>query len=231
MRTKKKHVARAKKQMICGKHVIGKKQFAAFTGHPVTACIIILGLYFVMDALLLNVTENAGAGISAACLLLTLVVFYGCYVYGYQKGVQTFNGKDVPCFIKNKKRYIIIMFRIITLLTILIPLGYDEIITKWMPNLDHVYYSSQVFLYVLIAPILEELSFRYFLYDRWAKPKFGMIKGIAISGFLFVICHPVGNINALILYWVPALLFYLVYDSFGLYGSILAHIIFNFIAL
>ena len=82
-----------------------------------------------------------------------------------------------------------------------------------------------------MAPVMEELSFRYLLYDRWAKPRFGTVKAVLLTGFLFVICHPVGNINAMILYWIPTLAFYLVYDSFGLYGSIVAHMIYNFVAL
>ena len=212
------------------KKEVARKRKTLLGSHPVFSGLFIFLVYLIMDDALLNVSKNAGAGLSTGCLLLTLVIFYIFYVSGYASG-HPLQGEDVPACINRKKSYVIWMFRVMTVLTVIIPLSYDEIITKWMPNLDVVYYPSQVFLLVLIAPILEELTFRYFFYDQWAKQKFGVVKGILIVGFLFVICHPVGNLNGLLTYSVPTLLFFLMYDSCGLYGSIAAHVIFNFIAL
>lgn len=198
---------------------------------PLWTAVILIVLYFLMEYILLDVVEDAGAVVSSVCILLALGLFYSLYVAGYQINYPMREGKDIPAYVEKKRRFVLRCFRIMTLLTIIIPLGYDEIIIKWMPNLRMVYYESQVYLYILIAPIFEELTFRYFLYDKWARPKWGALKGFLISGILFVICHPVANLESMVLYWVPTLLFYLVYDSFGLYGSIAAHMIFNFIAL
>lgn len=204
--------------------------FKKMQEHPICTAVILLILYFIMDDVLLDVKENAKTETIFLCLFITLAVFYSCYVMGYQTGAYQ-RGKDIPIFIRHQKRYMTWMFWILTILTGIISLGYDEIITRWMPNLNNVYYPSQVLLLVLIAPIIEELAFRYFLYERWALKKYGTIVGVLITGLLFVICHPVTGMDSMILYWIPTLLFYLIYDSFGIYGSIAAHILFNFIAL
>lgn len=204
-----------------------------FHKRPIVNGILILVIYWILDDLLLNVTDYVGNWQIILSLGLTIMIFYLYYVLGYILGCYpTTNGyKDIPNTVKNRKKYVITMFYLILVLTITIPLGYDTIITKWIPILDHTYYPSQVLLLVCIAPILEELVFRYFFYDQWARIKYGSIKGMIATGFLFVICHPVTDIDSMILYWVPTILFYLIYDSFGLYGSILAHILFNLIAL
>lgn len=212
-------------------HTLLKSQAVYAETHPRVVSAVLIILYFIMDAGMLNVAENAHDGLSIFCILFTLLLFYHLYVAGYQIGINHTAAKDIPAFIRNKRKYVFAMFHILILLTIGIALGYDEIITRWMPNLDAVYYPSQVFVLVLIAPVIEELAFRYFLYDKWAKPAYGLWKGLLISGILFVICHPVTDLNGMILYWMPTILFYLMYESFGLYGSILAHIVFNFIAL
>lgn len=203
-----------------------------FQKHPVGNAFLILAVYWVMDSQLLNVFEDIGSWPAVLGISMTLMIFYLYYVLGYILGYQgEGDGHDVPQSIKNRKKYVMGMFSVLIILTIAIPLGYDKIITKWLPAIDTVYYPSQVLLLVCIAPIMEELVFRYFLYDRWARIKYGTVKGILATGFIFVICHPVSDLNSIILYWVPTLLFYLIYDSFGLYGSITAHILFNLIAL
>lgn len=204
-----------------------------FHKRPILNGILILAIYWVMDDLLLNVTDHVDKWQIILSLGMTLMIFYLYYVLGYIFDCYpaALEYKDIPSNVKNRKKYVMTMFYLLLVLTITIPLGYDTIITKWIPILNQTYYPSQVLLLVCIAPILEELVFRYFLYDQWARIKYGPIKGMIVTGFLFVICHPVTDINSMILYWVPTILFYLIYDSFGLYGSILAHILFNLIAL
>lgn len=204
-----------------------------FHKRPILNGILILAIYWVMDDLLLNVTDHVDKWQIILSLGMTLMIFYLYYVLGYIFDCYpaALGYKDIPNNVKNRKKYVMTMFYLLLVLTITIPLGYDTIITKWIPILNQTYYPSQVLLLVCIAPILEELVFRYFLYDQWARIKYGPIKGMIATGFLFVICHPVTDINSMILYWVPTILFYLIYDSFGLYGSILAHILFNLIAL
>lgn len=201
--------------------------------YPVTAAVILIAAYFIMDMYLLGVSEEVETKTQALCLAGVLSVFYLFYVHQKLFRRKKQKGNDLPGFIADKYQnlYVILGFLVLTGLSAVLFFGYGTITTDWFPKLGDEYYQSQILLLVLMAPVMEELSFRYLLYDRWAKPRFGTVKAVLLTGFLFVICHPVGNINAMILYWIPTLAFYLVYDSFGLYGSIVAHMIYNFVAL
>lgn len=196
---------------------------SAINARPYITAIVVLASYFIMDAALLNVDRDAGWLSVTACLCVTLALFYACYAMQYQFGFQAATRK--------KKMSVVVMFAVLSIVSFIILFAYEDIVAGWFPNLNNIYYPSQVLLLVLIAPISEELVFRYLLYDKWTKTKFGVLRGILLTSILFVICHPVTNIESMVLYWIPALLFYLVYESFGLYGSILAHMVFNFIAL
>lgn len=188
-------------------------------------------LYFLMDAYLLDTGEELKTITLGLCLGGSLGLFYLYYVHGRLFGPERKDTKDIPSFIKNKKRASGIGFLILLLISVLLFIGYDPIATDWFSSLGETYYRSQLTLLLLIAPMIEELAFRYFLYDRWARRKYGVVKGILLTGLIFVICHPVGNIQSIILYWVPTLVFYMIYETFGLYGSITTHMIFNFVAL
>ena len=102
---------------------------------------------------------------------------------------------------------------------------------KLFPVLAERYYNSQLMLMLFVAPVIEEVIFRYLLYDRWLRPKWGWLGGFLASSFLFVICHPVTNVHAMVIYWVPTVLFFLVYHEFGLYGAILIHMVYNMMAI
>lgn len=210
-------------------NTIAGKLDTCFHTHPIVVAILLLSIYFTMDSNLLNVNKDIGMFPVRFFLFFTTAVLYLCYVNGYVFGVSK-PGIDLPGFVKHPKRYVIGIFGLLTILTIIIAFGYDGII-KCMPNLDAVYYPSQIYLMVWIAPVFEELVFRYYLYDNWARKKYGKILGIIFTGIIFVFCHPITDINSLVLYWIPTLLFYMVYETFGLYGSILVHILYNLIAL
>ena len=201
--------------------------------YPVTAAVILIAAYFIMDMYLLGVSEEVDTKTQAFCLAGVLSVFYLFYVHQKLFGRKKQKGNDLPGFVADNYQnlYVILGFLVLIGLSTALFFGYEAITTDWFPRLGDEYYQSQILLLVLMAPVMEELSFRYLLYDRWAKPRFGTVKAVLLTGFLFVICHPVGNSNAMILYWIPTLAFYLVYDSFGLYGSIVAHILYNFVAL
>lgn len=188
-------------------------------------------LYFLMDAYLLDTGEEMEPVLLGLCLGASLALFYLYYVHGRVFGPERKGAIDIPSFCKHPKQAAGIGFLILVLLSVLLFVGYQPMMTDWFPSLGDHYYRSQLTLLLLIAPMIEELSFRYFLYDRWARRKYGIVKGILLTGLIFVICHPVGNIQSMILYWVPTLAFYLIYETFGLYGSIAAHMIFNFVAL
>lgn len=199
--------------------------------HPIKMAAAVLAIYFLMDSYMLNTLKEIGERKTALCFSFAFALFYIGYVAQYHFRCPAPIGKDIPGWIKNPRNYVLNLFLILVIIVQAVSLSYDAIILNWFPNLEITYYRSQVFLLVFIAPVLEELTFRYFLYDRWARIKFGEIKGILLTSFIFVICHPVTNIESMILYWWPALAFYLVYESFGLYGSIAAHMVFNFLAL
>lgn len=200
-------------------------------GHPVMMAVIALASYFLLDSYMLNTLTELGDHQTLFCLSIAFAIFYIGYVMQYQFRCQVSGGKDIPAWVRNRRGYAVTFFWALVLIGHIVFISYDAIILNCFPNLESTYYRSQVFLLIFIAPILEELVFRYFLYDRWAQIKFGTVKGMLLTGLLFVVCHPVTSVDGLILYWVPTLLFYLIYDSFGLYGSVIAHMVFNFIAL
>ena len=204
---------------------------ARLSAHPVTSAAVLLAVYFLMDSYMLNCKDELGGMASGACLAFAFLLFYIGYVARYQFGNAPDGCKDMPGWVRNRKHYAVDVFLLLGIFVAVVALGYDAVMENCFPNLGVTYYRSQVFLLVFIAPLLEELVFRYFLYDRWARIKFGVWKGVLLSGFIFVICHPVTGLDSLVLYWAPTILFYLIYDSFGLYGSVVAHMVFNFIAL
>lgn len=225
-KTKKRKNARQRERpkfMEKVKDYLGRKPFLA--GFSLVV------IYFVMDACLLNTGEELDTPTMTLCLGASLALFYLYYVHRRIFGPEKKDAHDIPSFCKHPKRVAGIGFLVLVLLSAVLFLAYDPIATDWFPSLGDNYYRSSLLLLVLIAPMIEELSFRYFFYDRWARRKFGIWKGVLLTSLIFVVCHPVSNVQSLILYWVPTLAFYLIYESFGLYGSIVAHMIFNFVAL
>lgn len=87
-------------------------------------------------------------------------------------------------------------------------------------------------LSVLMAPFVEEIFFRAFLYQGFAK-KWGMYAGIGLSGFVFGLAH-VADADTLLI--APAIgvigcIFAWSYAKTGsIYPSLIAHVIFNLIS-
>ena len=203
--------------------IFGRKPF--WTGFSLVV------IYFLMDALLLNTNEEMDTLTLGLCQGGALALFYLYYVHARVFRPEKKDAHDIPSFCKHPRRVAGIGFLILALFSFLLFFGYDPLFTDWFPALGDQYYRSSLTLLILIAPMIEVLAFRYFFNDRWARTKFGVVKGILLTGLIFVICHPVTNMEGVILYWIPTLAFYMVYESFGLYGSIAAHMIFNFVAL
>lgn len=201
------------------------KNHIFFQAHPIFAGLIIIVTYFLLDLYMVaaDVPDYFGyMGLGFALLFLYI---------GYVHTIVDNNISGDIKLTKKRKQYIFFGFVILTVLTSIITVGYNSIIAEFIPSIFKNYFKSQVILLIVIAPITEELAFRYFLYDKWAKERFGVIKGMLIVGTIFVLTHPITTIEGFALYWLPTLFFYLIYNNYGLYASIIAHMIFNIVAM
>ena len=193
--------------------------------------ILLLAFYFSLDGMLLNVGTDIPFPKIVLALVLVLVVFFLLYVCRYLLDVPVKNTKDVPLeIIKRPKRYVVMGFIGMTVLTsAFIIVYYFGVSTN--SGVKTIYYASQPCYQVLFAPIVEELLFRYILYDGWARNKLGRFKGAFVVGIIFILFHFPVSIGLFVLYIVPVVFLFLFYEQFGLYGAILAHMTYNFLAL
>lgn len=187
------------------------KKEAFVTKHPLLLAGALAAIYVGLDHVMLTGARECKPTETLFYITISLLLFF--LVYPMRKKSEWIGFACVFAF---------------TILGIGIWKGWGN---EWFPGLDAAYYPSELALFLLIAPVLEELTFRYLLYDMWAKKKYGKWWGMAASGLIFVLCHPITGWQTLCLYWIPALMLYLVYEDWGIYGSILAHVIYNFFAL
>ncbi len=193
--------------------------------------LVLISGYWVLDHLMMNVRENPHMAFIVTFTLAASLILYICYVRDYQKDMGPVGGTDIPKFVKNKRKYTDVGWILITVWGIVLLVGEPFIVPKLFPVLDSKYYQSQIMLMIYIAPVMEEIIFRYLLYDRGLRRKWGWFWGFVVASLIFVICHPVTNLHGLVIYWMPTLLFFLIYNEFGLYGSIVMHMIFNMMAI
>lgn len=208
-----------------------KKPGSFVQGNPKFAVLALGVVYFLLDYLMVDVTENIHPVLTALFTLLAPSVLYIHYVMDYQKGAGPAGGADMPKFIKDKKRYAITGWLVITLWGIAFLAVEPLLVSRFFPVVDKAYYRSQVMSILFIAPVMEEIIFRYLLYDRVLRPKWGRFWGFLAASLIFVAFHPVANMHAFVIYWVPTVLFFLVYQEFGLYGSIVVHMVYNTMAI
>lgn len=202
--------------------------------NPKLCTMIIIVMYFLLEYLMVENTESVESMDRIMIVIFTMLApstLYSYYVADYHRGINPQGGMDMPKFVKNKKKYAIIGWLGITIWGVLFLIFEPVVVPKFFKLLDNTYYGSQIMLMLYIAPVMEEIAFRYLLYDRWLRRKMGWFWGFMAASLLFVICHPVTNVHSLIIYWAPTLLFFLIYHEFGLYGSIIIHIIYNMIAI
>lgn len=193
--------------------------------------LVLIVTYFLLDYLMMSTTEELSKVLTVIFTLLAPSMLYSYYVYDYQRELYPVGGTDVPKFVNNKKKYVTIGWLAITVWGVIFLIIEPFIVPRFFPVLDNTYYQSQILLMLFIAPVMEEIIFRYLLYDRWLKRKWGWFWGFLAASFVFVICHPVTNVHSLIIYWAPTLLFFLIYQEFGLYGAIVMHMIYNMMAI
>lgn len=199
--------------------------------NPKLCTMIMIVMYFLLEYLMVENTESMDRILIVIFTMLAPSMLYSYYVSDYHRGINPQGGTDMPKFVKNKKKYAIIGWLGITIWGVLFLIFEPVVVPKFFKLLDNTYYGSQIMLMLYIAPVMEEIAFRYLLYDRWLRRKLGWFWGFVAASLLFVICHPVTNVHSLIIYWAPTLLFFLIYHEFGLYGSIIMHIIYNMIAI
>ena len=208
-----------------------KKPKSLVQSNPKLTVLVLIVTYFLLDYMMMETTEDLNRILVVIFTLLAPSMLYSYYVYDYQREIYPIGGSDVPKFIKNKKDYTVIGWIILTIWGILLLIAEPFVVPEFFPVLDSTYHQSQIMLMLFVAPVMEEIIFRYLLYDRWLRRKWGWFWGFVAASFVFVICHPVTNMHPLIIYWIPTLLFFLVYHEFGLYGAMVMHMIYNMMAI
>ena len=208
-----------------------KKPKSLVQNNPKLTILVLLVTYWLLDYMMMNTAENLHIALIVIFTLLAPSTLYSYYVNDYQRELYPTGGTDMPKFVKDKKKYATFGWLQITIWGVVLLMAEPFIVEKFFPVLNSTYYQSQIMLMLFIAPIMEEIIFRYLRYDRWLRRKFGWFWGFVVASFIFVICHPVTNMHSLIIYWAPTLLFFLIYHEFGLYGSIVMHMIYNMMAI
>lgn len=195
------------------------------------ALIMMIVIYFLLDYMMMECADEMTRGLIIIFTLLAPSSLYGYYVFDYQREIYPTGGSDVPKYVKNKKKYVTFGWLAITIWGILFMILEPVTVPRFFTMLDSNYYESQILLMLFIAPVMEEIIFRYLLYDRWLRQKWGWLWGCVAATFVFVICHPVTDFNSFVIYWAPTVLFFAIYHEFGLYGSIVIHMIYNMMAI
>ena len=193
--------------------------------------LILIVIYFLLDYMMMGKADEMNRVAIIIFTMLAPSMLYSYYAGDYHRGLFPKGGTDMPVFVKDKKKYALVGWLLITGYAVLFLIMEPVVVPRFFKVVDETYHSSQLALLLIIAPIMEEIVFRYLLYDRWLRKKWGWFWGFMAASFVFVICHPITNVHALVIYWVPTVLFFLVYHEFGIYGSILMHMIYNIMAL
>lgn len=191
--------------------------------HPIFGGLGLILAYFIFDNEFM-----IGSGTTLASdhvVLFSIFASYFAYyiVYLRNKLKEDLSGKD--------KKIEVIFFISLAIVPLIIFYGYDTLITKYLPSISDLYKKSEVIVFLVLAPIFEELAFRFMLYDKWAKPKYGKIVGGLAIGLVFIISHPINGFVGFVVYWLPTLFLFMTYDLGGIKASIVAHLLFNIVAL
>lgn len=202
-----------------------------FLRHPLLFVIVLTTVYLGMDSELLKYANDHNLEETLVALILC-IIFYGCIYIGETfRSDYTSERAGIPSWVKHPQIYARVGFLLyIVFAAIAIPLYY-QYGEQWFPGLYTDYYPSQIVALIFIAPLMEELLFRYLLYDRFAKGKYKKWQAFIFSMIIFTVCHPVTSLRTFNLYLVPSFLLYAVYEELGIYGSLFIHMAFNLIVL
>lgn len=82
----------------------------------------------------------------------------------------------------------------------------------------------------IISPIYEEIFYRGFLY-RWIRTKYGLLAGMLISSFIFMLVH-IPTFNSLPYTFLSGLIFAWTYEKTqSIYPAMIIHALFNGLAI
>lgn len=105
-----------------------------------------------------------------------------------------------------------------------------DIIGEW----GNIYKSSKYFvdylmdfgLICIIAPIVEEFTFRVIIYGSWLSDKFNKrITAVIISSIIFAFSH--FNMNIFLYTFITGIILCFIYDILGYVSSVIVHMLFN----
>ncbi len=102
----------------------------------------------------------------------------------------------------------------------------QEIVSEFMQS--ELFYKTVLFmLAVVLAPVVEEYVFRYFIYDRLLLPRMPALSAAVISAALFTLLHY--NIGGVPTFFGLGLFCAYIYERYGYYGAVAAHGISNLV--
>lgn len=96
----------------------------------------------------------------------------------------------------------------------------QEIVNDFMQGETYLKFVLLV-LAVVMAPVVEEYVFRYFIYDKLLLPRMPALAAAVISSALFTLLH--NNIGGIPTFFGLGLFCVYVYERYGFYGALLAH--------
>ncbi len=94
-------------------------------------------------------------------------------------------------------------------------------------NSKHIIdYLVQFGLICIVAPIVEEFTFRFIIYHSWLSHKFDKkIYAVLLSSLMFTFSH--FDVNVFIFTFITGVMLCFIYDGFGFLSSVTLHMLFN----
>lgn len=183
--------------------------------------IVMMVFYYITQAVILS--ESA---IHISWVVIILLVAIKLIPFAEYK--QTALLTDTTYTFENPKvRNLVVL----TVLTMMIAPLYDSFMGK--ASIIESMSMNQILMVVLFSPIMEEIIYRELLYGQALMPKLGKRPAMILVGTLFILTHGVTSIPMFIIYAIPTLLFYLIYDltGYNLRIVIVIHIMNNYMAI
>lgn len=102
----------------------------------------------------------------------------------------------------------------------------QEIVNEFMQG-ELLYKVILFLLAVILAPVVEEYVFRYFIYDKLLLPRMPAFSAAVISAGLFTLLHY--NVAGVPTFFGLGLFCAYIYERYGFYGAVTAHGISNLV--
>lgn len=190
--------------------------------HPLFSGIAVILLFYVFAAYASKNVMVIDNRTYATIIVVMLITFYTTYMMTKLKS-ETLTTRQ--------RKFNNGAFTVLSIISVVAFAFYDPVIGTLLPSLYASYNKSQILLWTLVTPVTEELVFRYLFYDKWALSKFKKPIAMLLVLIVFVLLHPVTNMQTFVMYLLPALLLFMTYDMGGIYASIAVHMIFNTLSL